>query len=394
MRSFASLDADAMPLDLNRMLEFCVSERPWVVETTMALARLESPTSNKSAVDRCGAELTTRLTEIGAVVEPIQNDSAGNHLRATVGDGSAQLLILGHFDTVWPIGQIERMPIVEEHGRLSGPGVYDMKAGIAIAMLAIRALQSQDALPRKRIVVLLTSDEERGSRASQALIEHEARRSDAVLVLEPSLPDGALKTSRKGAGEFYLEVRGVAAHAGIEPEKGASAIHELARQVVALEALRDSGISVNVGLVEGGSRPNVVAEQARCVIDVRVSTAAERARVEEALRGLTPVLRGTSVQLNGAFSRPPLERTEAGVRLYQVAREVASELGHELGEGSTGGGSDGNFTAALGVPTLDGLGAVGAGAHALHEYVEVAELPWRAALVAGLVHRLDGVQTR
>ena len=389
MRGFASLDTQMMPIDLNRVLEFCVAERFWVVETTTALARLESPTSDKSAVDRCGAEIIARLTEIGAEVEPIPNDGAGNHIRATIGDGSAQLLMLGHFDTVWPIGQIDRMPIVEENGRLSGPGVYDMKAGIAIAMLAIRALQSQDALPRKRIVVLLTSDEERGSLTSRALVEQEARRSDAVFVLEPSLPGGALKTGRKGAGEFRLDVRGVAAHAGIEPEKGASAIHELARQVVALEALRDSGISVNVGLVEGGSRPNVVAEQARCVIDVRVSTAAERARVEDALHGLTPSLRGTSIQVSGAFSRPPLERTEAGVRLYQIAREVASELGHELGEGSTGGGSDGNFTAALGVPTLDGLGAVGAGAHALHEHVEVGEMPWRSALVAGLVRRLD-----
>lgn len=389
MRGFASLDTETMPIDLNRVLEFCVAEQPWVVETTTALARFESPTSDKVAVDRCGAELVTRLTEIGAVVEPIPNDGVGDHLRATVGDGPSQLLLLGHFDTVWPVGQIDRMPIVEENGRLSGPGVYDMKAGIAIAMLAIRALQSQDALPRQRIVVLLTSDEERGSLTSRALVEREAGRSEAVFVLEPSLPGGALKTSRKGAGEFRLDVQGVAAHAGIEPEKGASAIHELARQVVALEALRDSGILVNVGLVEGGSRPNVVAEQARCVIDVRVSTAAERARVEGALRRLTPVLPGTSLQVSGAFSRPPLERTEAGVRLYQRARDVASELGHDLGEGSTGGGSDGNFTAALGVPTLDGLGAIGAGAHALYEHVEVGELPWRAALVAGLAHRLD-----
>ncbi len=389
MLGFASLDTETMPIDLNRVLEFCVAERPWMVETTTALAKLESPTSDKSAVDRCGAELITRLNGIGAEVEAISNDAAGDHLRATVGDGSAQLLILGHFDTVWPVGQVDRMPIVERNGQLRGPGVYDMKAGIAIAMLAIRVLQSTDALPRQRIVVLLTSDEECGSLTSRALIEQEARRSDAVLVLEPSLPGGALKTGRKGGGEFRLEVHGVAAHAGIEPEKGASAIHELARQVVALEALRDSGVSVNVGLVEGGSRPNVVAEQARCVIDVRVSTAAERTRVEDLLHGLTPALGGTSVHVSGGFSRPPLERTEAGVRLYQIARDVASEIGHELGEGSTGGGSDGNLTAALGVPTLDGLGAVGAGAHALHEYVEIGELPWRAALVAGLVHRLD-----
>ena len=378
-----------MAIDLRRTLEFCIAEQPWLLEATTALARLESPTSEKSAVDRCGEELLKRLTDIGAEVERIPQKVAGDHIWATVGDGSDQLLMLGHFDTVWPVGQIDRMPIVEEKGRLCGPGVYDMKAGIAIAMLAIRALQAQDALPRQRIGVLLTSDEERGSLTSRALVEQEARRSDAVLVLEPSLPGGAVKTARKGAGEFHLDVRGVAAHAGIEPDKGASAIHELARQVLALEQLRDSGVSVNVGLVEGGSRPNVVAEQARCIVDVRVSTAKERTHVEDHLHSLTPELEGTSVRVSGGFSRPPLERTNAVARLYKIARQVASEIGHDLGEGGTGGGSDGNLTAALGVPTLDGLGAVGAGAHALHEHVEVAELPWRAALVAGLIHRLD-----
>lgn len=383
-----------MPIDLSRVRGFCADERAWLVETTAALARLESPTPDKSAVDRCGAELIKRLTEMGAEVDSFPQVAAGDHIRASVGQGSAQVLILGHFDTVWPIGQLARMPVVEEDGRLRGPGVFDMKSGIAIAMLAIRALLAEEPRRRQRIVMLLTSDEERGSRTSRTLIEEEARRSDAVLVLEPSLPGGALKTARKGAGEFHLEVRGVASHAGIEPEKGASAIHELARQVVALEALRDSGVSVNVGLVEGGSRPNVVADQARCVIDVRVSTAAERARVEDELSGLVPGLAGTSVRVTGGFSRPPLERSDSVVRLYQTAKEVASELGHDLGEGSTGGGSDGNLTAALGVPTLDGLGAVGAGAHALHEYVEVSELPWRAALLAGLLDRLDGLDAR
>ena len=377
-----------MPIDLKRILEFCVAKQSWLVETTSALARLESPTSDKTAVDCCGAELIARLTSIGFDVEPIQQPVAGDHIRATVGGGPSQLLMLGHFDTVWPVGQIETMPIVTESGRLCGPGVYDMKAGIAIAMLAIRALQAQDALPRRKITLLMTSDEECGSQTSRALVEAEARRSDAVLVLEPSLPSGALKTARKGVGEFHLEVGGVAAHAGIEPDKGASAIHELARQVVALESIRDSGISVNVGLVEGGSRPNVVAERARGVIDIRVSTAAERRRVEQAIKNMTAGLPGTTVQVSGGFSRPPLERSDAVVRLYRMAREIASELGYELGEGSTGGGSDGNLTAALGVPTLDGLGAIGAGAHALHEYVEVAELPWRAALVAGLLDRL------
>jgi len=378
-------------MDLAQLLRFCEAERDWLVETTSALARLESPTSDKERVDQCGAELARRLVELGASVDIITQDAAGDHIRASIGSGSEQLLLLGHFDTVWPVGQTERMPVIEDGaGRLSGPGVYDMKAGIAIGMLAVRALVALDALPRRRLVLLLTSDEERGSVSSRLLVENEARNSDAVCVLEPSLPGGALKTARKGSGEYLLCVDGVPAHAGIEPENGASAIHELARQIVALEELRDHqrGILVNVGQVEGGSRPNVVAEEARCVIDVRVGTAADREHVEATFGALKPVLPGTSLRVSGGFSRPPLERTDAVVRLFRIAREVASKLGHELQEGSTGGGSDGNFTAALGVPTLDGLGAVGGGAHALHEHVDVAQLPWRAALLAGLIDRL------
>ena len=379
-------------MDLKRLLQFCETERGWLVETTSALARLESPTSDKARVDQCGAEVAKRLRGIGARVDTIAQGGTGDHIRATIGSGPSQLLLLGHFDTVWPVGQIERMPVIEDdNGRLSGPGVYDMKAGIAIGMLAVRALAAQDALPRRRLVLLLTSDEERGSVSSRALVEDEARHSEAVCVLEPSLPGGALKTARKGAGEFHLCVDGVPAHAGVEPDKGASAIHELARQIVALEALRDHqrGILVNVGQIEGGSRPNVVAEEARCVIDVRVATAADRRHVETTLGALKPVFPGTSLRLSGGFSRPPLERTDGVVRFFKIAKEIASRLGRDLQEGSTGGGSDGNLTAALGVPTLDGLGAVGGGAHALDEYVEVGQLPWRAALVAGLIDWLD-----
>ncbi len=377
-------------MHLGNLLQFCESEREWLVETTMALAALESPTTDKTAVDRCGDELTCRLRDAGAVVEAIPSETAGDHLRASFGDGPAQLLVLGHFDTVWPVGQLERMSLRQEGGRLLGPGVYDMKAGIAIAMLAMRALLEEAGPPAARVVMLWTSDEERGSQTSRGLVEDEARRSDAVLVLEPSLPGGALKTARKGCGEFELRVGGVPAHAGIEPEKGASAVHEIARQILAIESLRDHerGVSVNVGVVEGGSRPNVVAPQARAVIDIRVSTASDRDRVDQAVRSIVPQLEGTTVEVTGGFSRPPLERTDEVIGLYTIAKELAAELGRDLGEGSTGGGSDGNLTAALGVPTLDGLGAVGDGAHALHEHVIVDQLPWRAALTAGLIHRL------
>ena len=373
------------------LLDFCEAERDWVVETTTALAGLESPTQDKTAVDRCGSELGRRLEAIGATVETLARDETGNHLRADFGDGSSQLLLLGHFDTVWPVGQIDRMPVRQDSGRLYGPGVFDMKAGIALGMLAARALWKFGPAPHKRLTMLWTADEERGSGSSREVVEAEARRSDAVLVLEPSLPGGALKTGRKGGGVFELTVRGIAAHAGVDPAKGASAIHELADQIVEMSALQDldRGVSVNVGVVEGGSQPNVVAERASAVIDVRVETAGDAARIEAALRTLRPRRSGTKLDLHGGFQRPPLERTEAVVRLYKMARTVASELGRDLGEGTTGGGSDGNLTAALGVPTLDGLGAVGEGPHALHEHVEIADLPWRAALIAGLISRLD-----
>jgi glutamate carboxypeptidase len=226
---------------------------------------------------------------------------------------------------------------------------------------------------------------------SRALVEAEARTRAAVLVLEPSLPGGALKTSRKGCGGYELLVRGRAAHAGIDPAGGASAIRELAHQILRLDAIQDleRGVSLNVGRIEGGTRANVVPDFATAAVDVRVPTMEDAARVDAMLRGLTPELPGTALEWRGGFERPPLERSDAVVRLYQIARQIAAELGHGLTEGSTGGGSDGNFTAALGIPTLDGLGAVGDGAHALHEHVMVTELPWRAALVAGLLDRLS-----
>ena len=380
------------------LLNFCEAQQPWLLETIRALVSIESPTSHKAAVDMCGRELHARLEAIGARVTRIPQRDAGDHLRAEFfpmplearGAGGKQILMLGHFDTVWDVGQIQAMPLREIHGRLHGPGVYDMKAGISLGMLAMRALRGTDSTLPARIVMLWTTDEETGSKTSRALIEAEARQSAAVLVLEPSLPGGAVKTSRKGCGDFELVIRGVAAHAGIDPSKGASAVRELARQILRLEELQEParGITLNVGLVSGGTRPNVVPDEARAVIDVRVPTMVDAERVKDAMATLTPQIPGTSLQVRGSIDRPPLERTDAVVRLYHTAREVAAELGRDLAEGSTGGGSDGNFTAALGVPTLDGLGAIGDGAHARHEHVVIADLPWRAALLAGLVRRL------
>jgi glutamate carboxypeptidase len=269
--------------------------------------------------------------------------------------------------------------------------VFDMKAGIGIGMLAARALLETATPLSHRIVMLWTTDEEVGSETSRQAIEDEARRSAAVLVLEPALPGGALKTARKGCAQYDFVVRGVSAHAGIDPTKGASAIHELAHQICRLYRLPrlSPGISLNVGMVAGGTRANVIADEARAVVDVRAATANEMNMIDAIVRRQRTRNPATHIEVSGGFDRPPLERTEAVARLYDQAREIARELGHDVSEGSTGGGSDGNFTAALGGPTLDGLGAVGDGAHALHEHVEIDSLPDRAALVAGLIATLQ-----
>ncbi len=370
---------------------FCDDHHDWLVRVLAELVRLESPTTDPAAVDRCGERLAERLREMGGTVERIPSPTSGAHLRATFGAGppARQVMLLGHFDTVWPVGQIERMPLREADGLLYGPGVYDMKAGIVIGMLAVQALAAAGRLAEVRVVMLWTADEERGSRSSRGLVEAEARRSSAVFVLEPALPDGAVKTGRKGCGEFELRVRGIPAHAGIDPTRGASAVDELAAQIAAVGALRDHarGLTLNVGVIEGGDRPNVVAEHARAVIDARAATREDARRLERRMQALRPALDGTTVEVSGGFSRPPFERTADVARLYEVARTVAAAMGHELREGTTGGGSDGNFTGALGVPTLDGLGAVGDGAHALDEHVVTADLTWRAALLAELVAR-------
>lgn len=377
-----------------RLRDFCRAERAWLLDTIDALVRLESPTPDKAAVDRCGAELARRLDAIGGRVTRLTRRDRGDHLRAEFpgaaaarGAGSkGQVLLLGHFDTVWPVGQLERMPLVQRDGRLHGPGVFDMKAGVALGLLAARAIL-ETRTPAPRIVMLWTTDEEMGSGTSRQAIEDEARRSDAVLVLEPSLPGGALKTSRKGCGGYEVVVRGVSAHAGIEPQKGASAVQELAHQILRINALQDldHGITVNVVQIAGGLRSNVIPDEATATVDARVPTAAAEAKVAAAFHALTPVDPRTTIDVRGGFDRPPLERSPAVAALFEEARRLASALGHELGEGGTGGGSDGNFTAALGVPTLDGLGAVGDGAHALHEHVVVDALPDRAALIAALL---------
>jgi len=374
---------------MTRLLDHARANGGRIIETIERLVRLESPGTDKAAVDRCGRALLDLLREAGADVDAVANATRGDHVRARFGGDGAPVLLLGHFDTVWPVGTLEKMPLRTESGRLHGPGSFDMKTGIAIALAAVDALRATTT-PHPPVQMLWTSDEEIGSGTSRALIEDAARAARAVLVLEPALPGGGLKTARKGCGEFEVIVHGIAAHAGLDPGKGASAIHELATQIAAIERLQDlpRGISVNVGMISGGSRPNVVAEEARAVVDVRAPTREAADRVEAGLLNLNPARPGTRLTIRGGFDRPPMERTDGVARLYALAADVAAALGGELHEGSAGGGSDGNFTAALGVPTLDGLGAVGDGAHAAHEHIDLESLPFRVALVAGLLARL------
>jgi glutamate carboxypeptidase len=375
---------------LRDLADYCRDHESWLLETIEALVRLESPTDDKAAVDRCGEELARRLTALGARISFFSHAAAGQHLRAEFGEGERQVLLLGHFDTVWPVGQLGKMPLLRDGDQLRGPGVLDMKAGIALAMLATRAVMTQCRPAGTRIVMLWTTDEETGSATSRALLEREAQNSAAVLVMEPALPGGVLKTSRKGCGQYEIVIHGQAAHAGVDPGKGVSAIRELARQILAIETLHDlsRGVSVNVGIVSGGSRPNVVAPEARAIVDVRAPSRADAERIDAAMRALTPHLSGAVLDVAGGFERPPMERTPGVASLFALARDVGAELDQDIREGSTGGGSDGNFCAALGVPTLDGLGALGDGAHALHEHVLVSALVPRAALVAGLLARL------
>lgn len=366
----------------------------WIVEWVRDLAAHESPSTDRAALERCGAFLSARLAEAGASVSGVAGGTTADHLVAEWPGGGAPVLVVGHFDTVWPIGQLARMPIREDEGKLFGPGVLDMKGGLGIGLLAIRALVAEvPAAERPRVTMLATSDEEVGSASSRATIERLAKASTAVLVLEPALPGGAVKTARKGVGEFEIVAEGISSHAGADPGAGASAVHELARQITIVESMNDParGLSVNVGVIDGGTRSNVVAERARALVDVRVARLADAGPVQAAFAGLRPANPRVRLRVTGGINRPPMERSPGVVRLYELAREVARSIGRDLAEGATGGASDGNFTAALGVPTLDGLGAVGDGPHALHEHVIINELPWRAALVAGLLARLGRV---
>lgn len=361
-------------------------DREAMLQALARLVRLESPSPDKARCDGCADEIATLFQQlVGGRLQRHVQPSAGDHLEITVGEGASPILVLCHHDTVWSAGTLQRMPFQIDGDRVTGPGCYDMKAGIVQTAFAIAATRA-----RGPIVVLSTSDEEIGSATSRELIEARARDASAVLVLEPAATGGFIKTARKGVADYHLRIRGRAAHAGVEPEKGVSAIEELAHQVLRIKALADPsrGTTVNIGVVRGGTRSNVVAAEAEASIDIRLASQEEATRVETAMHALAPVLPGATVTAEGGMERPPMERTEGVARLAALAKAIAREMGFDLQETSTGGGSDGNFTAAMGVPTLDGLGPDGGGAHADSEHLLISSWLQRTELLA---HLLEGI---
>jgi glutamate carboxypeptidase len=364
-----------------------------LVETIRDLVEIESPSDNKPAVDRIAIFLAARFQALGGRTQVHRSNHVGDSLQIDFASHSGAAnrkpaLLLGHYDTVYPLGTLANMPCKIENGRLRGPGVLDMKSGIALMLHAIEALQAwHGGLPRP-VTVFLVSDEEVGSRSSRKITEALAGQSAGVLVLEPAAGlRGAVKTARKGVGEYTLRVKGVAAHAGLDPGKGHSAILELARQIAVIAKLNNlkQGLSVNPGVIHGGTRTNVIAADASAHIDVRIKSAKQASGIDRKLCSLKPFDKHCTLEMTGGINRLPMERTAGVAALYKKAQEIGRLVGWKLEEAAVGGGSDGNFTAGMGIPTLDGMGGVGEGAHAVHEFIVISELPRRALLLAGMI---------
>ncbi len=351
------------------------------------LVEIESPSTDKTAVDRVGAVVAEELRRLGALVKIDEQAAAGNHVVGRWGLGADGILLMCHMDTVYDLGTLARQPCVEAQGKLKGPGVVDMKASIAMALTALAALKERKRWPDRPITALFTSDEEIGSGSSRGLIENLAKEAALVLCLEPCLPDGSLKTWRKGVGDFKIVARGKAAHAGADHESGRNAIEELAHHVLAMQKLTDykKGTTLNVGVIGGGSRSNVIPDEARAHVDMRVLTLEEAERITHWMQSLKPVLDGTALEVKGGLNRPPMPRDERMIATFKRAQAIAANLGITIGEGGTGGGSDANLVAPLGVPVLDGLGALGNGAHSEREHVVISAQPERTALLAGII---------
>jgi glutamate carboxypeptidase len=370
------------------------SRQKEIVALIREMVECESPSDDPAAVNRF-VDLLADVAPSCATTKTFSGGRFGRHVVCEFNlpgkKKQGQVLALGHSDTVWPLGTLASMPFREKEGRLWGPGVLDMKAGIAFFLYAMRILRDLDVPVPGKVLLQINSDEEVGSDSSRALTEKNAKRSRAVLVLEPGTGlEGQLKTARKGVGGYTITVRGKASHSGLDFTGGASAVLELARQIQRIAAFTNlqRGITVNPGIVSGGTRVNVVAAEARAEVDLRVLRLKDAAALDRRFHGLRPLDKRCAIEVAGGLNRPPLERSPAIVQLFRKARKLAREMDVELEESLSGGGSDGNFTGALGVPTLDGLGAVGEGAHALHESILVNRIADRTALLAKLIAEL------
>jgi glutamate carboxypeptidase len=367
------------------MLDF-EARKPEMIAFLKKLVEIESPSSDKAAVDQVGATVAEECRRLGAQVQIMANIGTGDHVVARWGTGPGGILLMHHMDTVFPLGTLARMPFHEKDGKIFGPGVLDMKGGIVISLAAIAALQ-QAARLKRPITVLATSDEEIGSGTSEELIKSLAQEAELVLVMESGLVDGSLKTWRKGVGEFQVKVIGRAAHAGGAHEEGRNAIEEMAHQVLAIQKMTDysRGTTLNVGVIKGGTVSNVVPEEASLDVDFRVLIPDEAERVTSAMQALRPVTPDTSLLVSGGLNRPPMPNDDLMKATFEKARHIASSIGLQIKAGGSGGGSDGNFVAPLGIALLDGMGTYGEGLHSEREYIFTRSLPERAALAAALI---------
>ncbi len=383
--------------EAQRRLEYFNDRKDEIVSTIRELVEIESPSDNKSAANRMADFIANKFSQLGGEIHLHPAEDFGNHLQIDFEGKSAAkpVLLLGHYDTVYPLDTLATMPcrIVGDivGDKMTGPGVLDMKSGIALMLHALAALKQWYGEMPRPVTILLVSDEELGSASSRQITESLAKQAAAVLVIEPAHgPQGAVKTARKGVGEYLVKVTGKASHAGLDFQKGVNAILELARQIEKISGFTDlkRGLTVNVGVVSGGSRTNVVPAEAEAQVDVRIARLKDAAGIDKKMRSLHPFNRKCKIEVTGGINRPPMERTAGVEALFRQASAIARELGWKLGEAAVGGGSDGNFTASLGIPTLDGLGGVGDGAHAPHEHILISELPRRAALLAGLIENV------
>ena len=373
------------------VLNLAQTRHEWIRSTLRDLVRQESPSEDRAAVNAAADLVTDLARNLGGRTRRHKQKNFGDVLELRFGpvrSSRKPILLLGHLDTVWPMGTLKTMPWREENGRYWGPGVFDMKAGVVIALAAIGILNELKL--SRPVILLLNSDEEVGSTVSRPITEKLAAASSAVIVLEPA-QGLACKTARKGVGQYNVRVTGVAAHSGLDFERGHSAILELAKLVETISGFTDLSVgrTVNCGVIAGGTRSNVIAQNAYAEVDVRIAKASDAARVEKLFRSLKVSDPQCKLEITGGLNRPPMERKPGTIALFKQARKLAADLGFELDEASTGGGSDGNFTSALGIPTLDGMGAVGEGAHAAHEHVIVEHLVPRTALLAAMLATLD-----